>query len=45
MVLPIETPLAVTWSVLFRGERLNALEVAGGVLILSSALLRVKRSP
>ncbi len=44
MVLPIETPLAVTWSVLFRGERLNALEVAGGVLILSSALLRVRKS-
>lgn len=44
MVLPIETPLAVTWSVLFRGERLSLPEVAGGVLILGSALLRVRKS-
>lgn len=44
MVLPIETPLAVTWSVLFRGERLNAVEVAGGLLIVGSALLRGRKS-
>ena len=39
MLLPLETPLAVVWSVLFRGERLHALEIAGGALIVLSAVL------
>lgn len=39
LLAPLETLLAVLWSVLFLNESLSAPELAGGVLILASALL------
>jgi drug/metabolite transporter (DMT)-like permease len=43
LLLPLETLLAVIWSVVFLGERLNFWEWAGGGLILLSALLAIQR--
>lgn len=43
LLLPLETPMAVFWSVLFRGERLHGLEIAGGALIVLSAVLGALR--
>lgn len=43
LLLPLETLLSVTWSVLFLYERLTLWQWLGGVLILASALLAVKR--
>lgn len=43
LLTPVETLLTVIWSLLFLHERLAALQWAGGALILSSALLAVKR--
>lgn len=40
---PLETLLSVAWSILFLHERLAPLQIAGGVLILLSALLAVQR--
>jgi len=40
---PLETMLSVIWSVLFLGERLQAWQVIGGVLILASAVLAIER--
>ena len=40
---PLETMLSVTWSILFLHERLAPLQAVGGVLILASALLAVRR--
>lgn len=40
---PLETMLTVVWSVLFLGERLAPVQVAGGLLILASALLAFRR--
>lgn len=45
MLLPLETPMAVTWSVAFRGERLHTLEALGGLLIVGSALLGSRKRP
>ena len=43
MLVPLETLLTVVWSFLFLGERLTAWQVAGGGLILFSALLASQR--
>jgi len=43
LLLPLETLLAVIWSVVFLGERLNVWEWVGGGLILASALLAIQR--
>lgn len=43
LLLPLETLMAVVWSVIFLGERLNLWEWLGGGLILLSALLAVQR--
>jgi drug/metabolite transporter (DMT)-like permease len=43
LLLPLETLLAVIWSVMFLGERLNFWEWVGGGLILLSALLAIQR--
>jgi drug/metabolite transporter (DMT)-like permease len=40
---PLETMLSVVWAVLFLHERLAPWQLAGGVLILASALLAVQR--
>ena len=40
---PLETMLSVIWAVIFLHERLAPWQVAGGVLILASALLAVQR--
>lgn len=40
---PLETLLSVTWSILFLHERLAPAQLAGGALILASALLAVQR--
>lgn len=40
---PLETLLSVIWSVLFLHERLAPWQVAGGILILASALLAIER--
>lgn len=42
LLLPMETLLAVVWSVLFLGERLAFWEWVGGGLILLSALLAIR---
>jgi len=43
MLSPVETLLAVIWSMLFLGERLSLIQAAGGVLILLSAILAMQR--
>jgi drug/metabolite transporter (DMT)-like permease len=43
MLSPVETLLSVLWAFLFLGERLSALQWAGGMLILFSAVLAIKR--
>ncbi len=43
LLLPLETLLAVLWSVIFLGERLPFWEWVGGGLILLSALLAIRR--
>lgn len=40
---PLETLLSVAWSILFLHERLAAVQLLGGALILASALLAVQR--
>lgn len=40
---PLETLLSVTWAILFLHERLAAVQLLGGALILASALLAVQR--
>ena len=48
MLSPVETLLAVIWSMVFLGERLTPIQMAGGELILLSAVLaiqRLKRAP
>ncbi len=42
---PIETLLAVLWASLFLGERLSPVQWAGGLSILTSAMLATPRSP
>jgi drug/metabolite transporter (DMT)-like permease len=36
---PVETLLAVTWALVFLGEKLSPLQIFGGLLIVSSTLL------
>jgi drug/metabolite transporter (DMT)-like permease len=43
LLAPLETLLTVLWSVLFLHERLTFWQWVGGVLVLISALLAVKR--
>lgn len=43
LLTPLEILLTVIWSVLFLGERLAWAHIAGGVLILASALLAIQR--
>lgn len=42
LLLPVETLCILLWSLLFLGERLELQAVAGGVLVLTSALLAVR---
>ncbi|MCB0047615.1 MAG: DMT family transporter [Caldilineaceae bacterium] len=43
MLAPVETLLAVIWSILFLNETLAPIQWLGGVLILLSAMLAVRR--
>lgn len=43
MLSPVETLLAVIWSYLFLGERLELVQLIGGALILISAMLAIQR--
>lgn len=43
LLMPLETLLSVTWSVLFLQERLSVWQWLGGLFILASAVLAVKR--
>lgn len=43
MLSPVETLLAVTWSMLFLGEKLSPIQWMGGILILLSAVLAIQR--
>jgi drug/metabolite transporter (DMT)-like permease len=43
MLTPVETLLTVIWSVLFLNERLTMVQWAGGALVLTSAVLAIKR--
>ncbi|MEM7127291.1 MAG: DMT family transporter [Chloroflexota bacterium] len=43
LLMPLETLLAITWSVLFLNERLSTIQWVGGLLILVSAALAVQR--
>lgn len=43
LLTPLETLLTIIWSMLFLGERLNAWQWVGGLLILASALLAIQR--
>jgi drug/metabolite transporter (DMT)-like permease len=43
LLVPVETLLTVTWSMLFLAERLSPLQWLGGALILTSALLAIQR--
>lgn len=44
LLAPVETLLAVTWSVLFLGDRLSALQWAGGILVIVSMNLVMRRT-
>jgi drug/metabolite transporter (DMT)-like permease len=43
MLSPVETLLTIFWSFLFLGERLSPIQWVGGLLILTSAMLAIKR--
>jgi drug/metabolite transporter (DMT)-like permease len=43
MLTPVETMLTLLWSYLFLDERLTPIQGVGGVLILFSAVLAIKR--
>jgi drug/metabolite transporter (DMT)-like permease len=43
LLAPVETMLTVMWSVLFLGERLTPIQWLGSALILTSALLALRR--
>ena len=43
LLTPLEILLTVIWAVLFLGERLALAHIAGGALILASALLAIQR--
>ncbi|MEM7531657.1 MAG: DMT family transporter [Chloroflexota bacterium] len=44
LMMPLETLMSITWAGLFLGERLSITQWAGGVLIVSSALLAIQRA-
>jgi drug/metabolite transporter (DMT)-like permease len=43
LLTPLETLLTLIWSMIFLGERLTPIQLMGGGLILSSALLAIQR--
>ncbi len=43
LLTPLETLLTVTWSFFFLGERLTPIQMLGGLFILASALLAIRR--
>ena len=43
MLSPLETLLAVIWSYLFLGERLEPIQLLGGLFIVLSAVLAIRR--
>jgi drug/metabolite transporter (DMT)-like permease len=43
LLTPLETLLTVIWSVIFLGERLSPYQMLGGALIVTSAVLAVRR--
>lgn len=43
LLMPLETLMSITWSVLFLNERLSTPQWVGGLLILISAVLAVQR--
>lgn len=43
LLMPVELLLSILWSVLFLGERFSPLQMVGGVLVIISALLAIKR--
>lgn len=43
LLIPLETLLSISWSVLFLAERLTLWQGVGGMLILASALLAINR--
>lgn len=43
LLTPLETLQTITWSMLFLGERLTAIQFVGGALVLGSALLAIRR--
>jgi drug/metabolite transporter (DMT)-like permease len=45
LIMPLETMLSVTWSMLFLGEKLLQWQWLGAGLILISALLAAKERP
>jgi len=45
LLSPLETFLAVAWSLIFLQERLTMVQMLGGILIIASALLAIERRP
>lgn len=43
LLMPLETLFSITWSVLYLNERLSLIQWIGGLLILTSAVLAVRR--
>lgn len=43
LLMPMETLLSITWSVIFLNERFSTIQWLGGLLILASAALAVQR--
>lgn len=43
LLMPLETMLSITWSLIFLGERIGWLQAMGGLLILISAILAFER--
>ncbi len=43
LMMPLETLMALSWAVLFLGERLTPIQSVGGVLIIASAVLAIER--
>ncbi|MCB0089478.1 MAG: DMT family transporter [Caldilineaceae bacterium] len=43
LLSPLELLMTILWSVLFLGERFSSLQMVGGVFIIISALMAIKR--
>lgn len=43
LLMPVELLLTIFWSALFLGERFTPIQAVGGLLVLSSALLAIRR--